>query len=209
MCAVIAESNIYDLLQRSHNGDLNARDLVLGYVAQRMHSRAQRMLHGNQLQRWEEPDDLIQLMLVRLGRRLATRQVDSVDSLLRVAARELRFALIDLARHYFGRFGAGTHSAHTSEFPGEQIAGKILEMVDPGGMPSERLEELEARRFLDEAVEGLPVAEREIVVLIAFHGFTQAEAATFLGVSEKTVGRRWHNARRRLYVRLRVRAPRL
>jgi RNA polymerase sigma factor (sigma-70 family) len=45
------------------------------------------------------------------------------------------------------------------------------------------------RRIL-EAIDGLPVDEREVFDLVRIQGLTQAEAAEVLGVSAKTVQRR-------------------
>jgi RNA polymerase sigma factor (sigma-70 family) len=47
-------------------------------------------------------------------------------------------------------------------------------------------------------VEHLPEDEREVVGLIFYHGWTQAEAAELLGVDARTVRRRWRSACLRL-----------
>jgi RNA polymerase sigma-70 factor (ECF subfamily) len=52
----------------------------------------------------------------------------------------------------------------------------------------------DARRILD-AIEGLPEDEREVFELVGIQGLTHAEAATVVGVSEKTVQRRLNRAR--------------
>ena len=46
-----------------------------------------------------------------------------------------------------------------------------------------------------EAIEGLPEDEREVFDLVGIQGLTQAEVATVVGVSEKTVQRRLGRAR--------------
>ena len=46
-----------------------------------------------------------------------------------------------------------------------------------------------------EAIEGLPEDEREVFDLVRIQGLTHAEAATVVGVSEKTVQRRLNRAR--------------
>jgi RNA polymerase sigma factor (sigma-70 family) len=40
----------------------------------------------------------------------------------------------------------------------------------------------------------LPVEEREVVSLTYYHGWTQAEVATLLQVTVRTVQRRWQSA---------------
>ena len=51
-------------------------------------------------------------------------------------------------------------------------------------------------------IEGLPEDEREVFDLVAIQGSTHAEAATVVGVSEKTVQRRLNRARFLLAERL-------
>jgi RNA polymerase sigma-70 factor (ECF subfamily) len=59
----------------------------------------------------------------------------------------------------------------------------------------------DARRIL-EVIEGLPEDEREVFDLVGIQGLTHAEAATVVGVSEKTVQRRLNEARLLLAERL-------
>jgi RNA polymerase sigma-70 factor (ECF subfamily) len=53
-----------------------------------------------------------------------------------------------------------------------------------------------------EAIEGLPEDEREVFDLVGIQGLTHVEAATVVGVSEKTVQRRLNRARLLLAERL-------
>ena len=59
----------------------------------------------------------------------------------------------------------------------------------------------DARRIL-QVIEGLPEDEREVFELVGIQGLTHAEAATVVGVSQKTVQRRLHEARLLLAERL-------
>src|SRR5262249_34437193 len=59
----------------------------------------------------------------------------------------------------------------------------------------------DGRRIL-EVIEGLPEDEREVFELVGIQGLTHAEAATVVGVSEKTVKRRLNRARFLLAERL-------
>jgi RNA polymerase sigma-70 factor (ECF subfamily) len=65
---------------------------------------------------------------------------------------------------------------------------------------------LDARRIL-EVIEGLPEDEREVFELVGIQGLTHAEAATVVGVSQKTVQRRLHEARHLLAERLADMSP--
>jgi DNA-directed RNA polymerase specialized sigma24 family protein len=59
----------------------------------------------------------------------------------------------------------------------------------------------DARRMLD-AIEALPEDEREVFDLVGIQGLTHAEAATVVGVSEKSAQRRLSRARLLLAERL-------
>ena len=51
---------------------------------------------------------------------------------------------------------------------------------------------------LHRAIAALPDAEREAFDLLWYHELPQAEAAALLGISERTLQRRWRSARCRL-----------
>jgi RNA polymerase sigma factor (sigma-70 family) len=48
-------------------------------------------------------------------------------------------------------------------------------------------------------VERLPVREREVVGLVFYHGWTQAQVAELFQVNERTVRRWWESAMVRLH----------
>ena len=73
---------------------------------------------------------------------------------------------------------------------------EVLEKADPGpGAEHQVLEDEQARR-VDRAVSRLPTALKEALILTAFEGFSQQEAAQMLGVSVKTVETRVYRARK-------------
>jgi RNA polymerase sigma-70 factor (ECF subfamily) len=76
----------------------------------------------------------------------------------------------------------------------ESGVAALPDSIDSGFSP-------DARRIL-EVIEGLPEDEREVFELVGIQGLTHAEAATVLGVSQKTVQRRLHEARLLLAERL-------
>ena len=64
--------------------------------------------------------------------------------------------------------------------------------------PEQALEHIERRRTVRDALSGLPLRERE-VVLLKFHGqLSNAELAQALGISESNAGTRLHRALTRL-----------
>ena len=75
---------------------------------------------------------------------------------------------------------------------------EVLETADPAaGAEHEVLQDEQAKR-LDRAVSRLPSALKEALILTAFEGFSQQEAAKMLGVSVKTIETRVYRARKLL-----------
>ena len=60
---------------------------------------------------------------------------------------------------------------------------------------------------LNQQIECLPTLEREVVDLVYFHGLSQTETATHMGVTERTVRRYWTFARARLFEALKENLP--
>lgn len=186
-------SQISGLLDRLHGGDASAREALIAYAADRLNTLAQEMLRANRLQRWEQSDDLLQQTLMRLSGSIDNGQIDNVRSFFRLASLEMRHALIDLARRYFGPNGIGTHhETQGSDSPGHPV--RVFVSSDDA-----RMARVEAMRRLYDAIESLPEEERDVVDLLWFHDLSQIEAAAVLGVATKTVARRWARARLRLH----------
>jgi RNA polymerase sigma-70 factor (ECF subfamily) len=117
---------------------------------------------------------------------------ESARGFLGLAATSIRRELLDLARHYGGPHGLGANHASTPPGDGSQrpACAGAARAEDPG--------ELERWRLFHEAVERLPAEEREVVGLKFYHGWTEAQIADLLGVTERTVRRWWRSAGRRL-----------
>jgi RNA polymerase sigma-70 factor (ECF subfamily) len=111
----------------------------------------------------------------------------------RLAAEQMRRELLDLARHYYGPHGQGAH--HASHGSGD---GGSTPADEPPDRPDDP-DELERWSAFHREVERLPAEEREVVGLIFYHGWKQADAAELLGMSERTVRRRWEAALAKLH----------
>jgi len=70
----------------------------------------------------------------------------------------------------------------------------ILEVVDPGPMPEEEAANMQGAARLQTAVRGLPLAQRQVVVL-ALEGMDRDEIARVLGISEGNVAVRLHRGK--------------
>ena len=158
---------------------------------------ASRMLAGKpHVGRWHQTDDVLQNALIRLHRSLKVVKPDSKRAFTGLAATQIRRELIDMARSLYGPEGHGRH--HKSD-PGaadpEGNARPLYEKADPA---TDVICQLEMAEF-HESVGGLAGEEREVFELIYYQGLTHAEVANLLEVSERTIKRRWREARLSLH----------
>jgi RNA polymerase sigma-70 factor (ECF subfamily) len=156
------------------------------------------------LRRWEQTDDVLQNALVRLHRSLEDVAPPSLRDFYRLAALQIRRELIDLARHYFGPEGGGRRH-HTNA--AEDEAGRTLLPAYERPESVEEPETLAAWGKFHEQVGALPEEEREVFDLVWYQGLKHTEAAALLGVSARTVKRRWQAACLRLHERLKGELP--
>jgi RNA polymerase sigma-70 factor (ECF subfamily) len=173
-------------VERIRAGDLAAREEMLRAAHARLERLARKMLRRfPAVGRWEESDDLLQNAVLRLLRALQDVEPTSVRNFFGLAAEQMRRELLDLARHYRTRRAFGpSHAAG----PGRGHS-KVRAPEPPDA--AEDADELEKWCAFHEAVERLPVERREVVGLIYYHGWTQAEVAEHLGLSKRTVQRHW------------------
>src|SRR5262245_13818635 len=177
-------------LDRLRAGDPAARRDLLGAAGGRLRRLARKMLRSDgRLRRWVESGDVLSDAVLRLGRALEAVTPQTPREFFRLAALQVRRELADLARHYFGPRGAAAH--HQSNPPPDgPPAGAVLDPADCRDEPSA----LAAWAELHEKAGGLPEELREVFDLVYYQGLSHAEAGALLGVSTKTVQRRWHRA---------------
>jgi RNA polymerase sigma-70 factor (ECF subfamily) len=126
-----------------------------------------------------ETDELLGGVVAGLLRALQTTRPATVRQFFALANQHIRWQLNDLARRLDERpAAAALAESGVADSPASTASG-----LSPDG-----------RRIL-EAIEGLPEDEREVFDLVRIQGLTHAEAATVVGVSEKTVQRRLNRAR--------------
>lgn len=187
-------SQIQSLLDRFRGGDDSAVEEILVRSQNRLQRMAQRMLAAKpHVHRWFETDDVLQNALVRLYRSLAAVKPESVRAYIGLAATQIRRELTDMARSLYGPEGPARH--HNSD-PGEGDPGgnappRHEEAVDPATDVVGQLEMVE----FHESVNLLGPEHREVFELIFYKGLTQVEVASLLEVSERTIKRRWREAR--------------
>jgi RNA polymerase sigma-70 factor (ECF subfamily) len=187
---------LVNCLERMRGGDAKARDELLNHVCDRLRRLTRKMLRGYvNVKRYAETDDVLQNSLVRLLRSLEAVQPQDMRQFFGLATVQIRRELIDQARHFYGPLGAGAHHASTPPAaPGDSAAPRH-EPVDASHDPGHLAEWCE----LHQQIERLPADERETVELIYYQGLQQNEAAELIGVSVRTVQRRWQTALLKLH----------
>jgi RNA polymerase sigma-70 factor (ECF subfamily) len=178
-------AQLHEWLDRLQAGDRAAADELLRAAGARLERLARRMLRGfPNVKRWADTGDVLQGAALRLLRSLEVLRPESARAFIGLAAVHVRRELLDLARHYYGPEGIGAH--HASPRPGE------FERLPAGGGGDSG--ELGRWRAFHEAVDRLPAEEREVVGLIFYHDWTQAQVGGLLQVSARTVRRLWRSA---------------
>jgi RNA polymerase sigma factor (sigma-70 family) len=190
MPAAVSDTKLQSLIDLAAD-DESARQALLDHSCDRLLRLTRKMFHGYQnLRRWEQTDDVFQNAMIRLHRSLAEVKPGSVRHFFNLAAVQIRRTLLDLAKHHFGPEGLGNNH-HTDGQPPEEIGGSLHSKAEPN----------DAEEWSDfhSHVESLPEEEQEIINLLWYEGLSQDEAAKLLDISVRTVKRRWHSARMKLY----------
>lgn len=191
-----ADDEIQRLIDRSNKGDKDARGRLIELTEGRIHKLAHAMLANfPAVQRWEQTDDVCQKAMMELHKAIQAVQLDSPRHFFRLAAKKIRWALLDLKKRYYGPRGLGTKH-HTDHQPTDEAGGTVAK---ERWMP----EDLDQWEALHEAVENLPEERREVFSLIHYQGLTLERVAKILGVHMSTVKRRWQEAKLQLHDELR------
>ncbi len=206
--ASFSTNNLHQLVDRIQNGNTEARNELLRIVSGRLERLASRMLRTFPgVNRWEETGDVVQASSLRLLRALESLKPSNTRAFFGLAAQQIRRELIDLNRHYLGTYGAGRHLVGGATIcSGESPSGNAFDVADPH-LTEDQLAELERWEEFHKAVEMLSNEHRELVGLIYYHGWRQAQIAELLEVDPRTVRRHWQAACLRLYELLNGRLP--
>jgi RNA polymerase sigma-70 factor (ECF subfamily) len=179
-------------LERLRDGEAAAREDLLRLAQHRLLELTRAMLRSyGRLKRWEETDDVFQGAALRLHRALEAVAPATPRDFYRLATTQIRRELIDLGRHYFGPAGHGRHlAAAPPPPPGDSQPAFADEQADASLDPAR----LSSWTDFHRRVEALSEDEQEVFSLIWYQGLTQVEAAEVLGVSARTVLRRWQSS---------------
>jgi RNA polymerase sigma factor (sigma-70 family) len=193
---VVSQKNtayLQQCLERLQHGDDQARGELIEAAGARLTQIAHTMLKDyRRVRRWEETADVVQNAVIRLDRTLRQVTPESLRDFYRLATLQIRRELIDLARHYFGPEGEGRRHQTQFRAQGSAVAG----VSDPGYSAGQNsgVADLAAWTEFHEKVHALPDVEREVFDLVWYQGLPHTVAAELLGVSARTVKRRWQAA---------------
>lgn len=190
---------IQEWLDRLRAGDEAARKELINHACHRLERLTRKMLRSwVRVHRWEETADVMQNASLRLYRSLSEVKPASVTDFFRLAALNIRRELHDLSKHYYGPQGLGTKHATARWRAATDNSVERPDVWEPVAN-DEAPSNLATWADFHACVERLPEDERAVFDLLWYQGLPQAEAARLLGVSERTVKRRWASARLRLH----------
>ena len=165
-----------------------SQDRVLDHI--RMRFRA-----FPRLRPYVDSQDVLVAVQVSLARDFQAAPFNDLMHFIRLTGRLARHRTLDLVRKYFGPLGPGTHEVRAEpDGRDDSAAADRDEPPDPGPPP----EELAARAEVDELIAGLPPEHRDLFDLLYYARLSRDEAAEALGVSLRTLDRRWVAAREAL-----------
>lgn len=169
--------HLSDCLKRWREGDREAADELIRATGTRLEKIAKRMLRSfPNVRPQSDTGDVFQSSVIRLLRSLRTMSPATTRDYFNLAAVHIRRELLDLARRCKDKAWLPFEGSSADE-PAEELPADFDSWV----------------RF-HQAVDKLPVAEREVVGLVFYHGWKQAQIAELFGVDERTIRRRWQRA---------------
>lgn len=173
-------------LARLQRGDPAALNELIALTGNRLEVLTRRMLRDYpRVRRWAETGDVLQNALVRLCRALGQVRPGSPREFYALATTLVRRELIDLARHFTGPENPAAHH--------ESWVDRTGENRDRADLTHEPAALADWGEFHGQ-VAALPDEDREVFGLIYYQGLSQADAAEVLGVTVRTVQRRWQAA---------------
>jgi RNA polymerase sigma factor (sigma-70 family) len=176
-------------MDRWRAGDPAAADALCRRIARRFELLTRKMIgRFPNVRVLADTDDVYQEALFGLLRTLTKLRPATTRDFFNLAAVHLRRTLLDLTRRVAAR--PDLHRRLPASRAEDSSADPLANLPDPGPPP----EELERWCRFHEAIEGLPAAEREVLGLVFYHGWSQKQIAELFQVEERTVRRWWRHA---------------
>jgi RNA polymerase sigma factor (sigma-70 family) len=189
------ETQITQCLADLRAGNDAAREKILEICDDRIRALAHRLLgRFARVRRWDNTDDVAQNAALRLYRALSKTIPDTPRGLMGLMATQIQRELLDLARKHAGPMSYAANHGTNVQDGAEGPVQYIDNAPDPGDgrdkeIPLERWEAFHA------AVESLHADLREVFQLVWYLDVDRKTAAETLGLSARTLDRRWQEAR--------------
>ena len=194
------DSLLETCLKKLASGDDSARGEILDIMNDRLRELSSRLLGKfAKVRRWDTTDDVAQNAAMRLYRALAETVPDSPRGLMGLMATQIQRELVDLARKHAGPMSYAAN--HGTNFHEGQAGGFYVEQAAEQH-DSDEVIPIDRWEAFHQAVEALPEDLREVFRLVWYLGLDQDTAAKTLGVSLRTLERRWHEARAMIQAKL-------
>lgn len=201
-------ASLEHIIDRLRRHDEGARSELIERSQGRLLRLTRKMLTGFPgVRRWEDTDDIFQNATMRLWRSLEKFHPETAVHFFNLAALQIRRELIELARRYGGPLGLGANlDTPPPQSPTESTQGSGRARLIPSDSTHES-SQLAIWTEFHESIDELPAEERETFALVWYQGLSHGDVANLIGVSERTISRRWQKARRLLSERFGSRLP--
>ncbi len=194
MASGTSDSEILPLIHGLRAGNVVAREQLAELVYNRLINLSRMMLRSGsaRVQRWEQTEDLAHSAWFRIQRAIESDALQWNDpaQFFRLAARHIRFEIIDLHRKH-----RVMHENHLTRLG----ASSGVEGMEDGNFfvanATADPQRIAVWADFHEAVENLPEEQKEVVDLVWYQGLKQDEAAELLNVSVKSIKRRWREVK--------------
>ena len=167
-------------IDRIRKGDRSATQEIVIKAQRRLERLARKMMQGERRSPMHGTSDLAQNASLRLMRRLEKHTPECPKDFFRMASREMRLELIDLARRSFRE---RSHYRENMDLEPREQTGQ---------------DNLQTWADFHEALGSLPVSERTAFELIFYHELSQTESAKLMGETIWTYRRILGRARKKL-----------
>ena len=192
-------------LERAVTGDAEARQRLLEHIRDRLMRHARLCLHGRyaRLEPFAQTDDVVQQLYLKILQQQERFWVNARGEPVRTLAELfghtsawMRDVLCDLLRKAYGR-----DDNHPAVLPLDGGPSDTRPRYEPS---SSTLDGEKVQRWTEfhEAAARLPDELRTVFDLLWYQELRQADVALLLGVSERTIKRRWAAARLELHALL-------
>jgi len=183
-----SDTQLQGLVKLAKKGDERAKSLLIDHACDRLLKLTRKMFRSFPgLRRWEQTDDVFQNSVLRLHRALGSVEIESVRHFFNLAAEMVRRELLDLKKHYYGVHGQARNH-HTDFQPSDEPGGVLSQTAN-------QPDDFDRWANFHEAVSRLSAEHRELVNLLFYEALPQDEAAEALGISVRTLKRRWQETK--------------